>query len=127
MEPLYPDRPITPFKDLTTREQYDFDNGVENRNIVDNHRTIVSAIQKSPYYVELEDENVHFERYTDKYTKEKDNTKLASFYSYDILSKYIPTGKSAVIVLLSRTLRGEITKRSTWNAIENPSYSSGGY
>lgn len=35
---------------------------------------------------------MHFERYTDKYTKEKDNTKLASFYSYDVLSRDIPTG-----------------------------------
>ena len=61
-------------------------------SIVDNHRTIVGAIQKSPYYVELEERNMHFERYTDKYTKEKDNTKLASFYSYDVLSRYIPTG-----------------------------------
>lgn len=59
---------------------------------MDNHRTVVSTIQKSPYYVELDEGNMHFERYTDKYTKEKDNTRLASFYSYDILSKYIPTG-----------------------------------
>lgn len=65
-----------------------------NRSIVDNQRMVVSAIQKSPYYIELEDANMHFERYTDKYTKEKDNTKLAAFYSYDILSKYIPTGRS---------------------------------
>ena len=36
---------------------------------------------------------MHFERYTDKYTKEKDNTRLASFYSYDILSRYVPTGR----------------------------------
>ncbi|KAK8800828.1 hypothetical protein WA588_001659 [Blastocystis sp. NMH] len=81
MEPLYPERPIHPFTELTSREQ----------SIVDNQRMVVSAIQKSPYYIELEDANMHFERYTDKYTKEKDNTKLASFYSYDILSKYIPT------------------------------------
>ena len=53
---------------------------------------MVSSIQKSPYYVELDEGNMHFERYTDKYTQEKDNTRLASFYSYDILSKYIPTG-----------------------------------
>ncbi len=82
---------------------------IENRSIVDNHRTIVSAIQKSPYYVELEDENVHFERYTDKYTKEKDNTKLASFYPYDILSKYIPTGKYVLDCLSGRTLRREVS------------------
>ena len=42
---------------------------------------------------------MHFERYTDKYTKEKDNTRLASFYSYDILSKYIPTGSSSLLLL----------------------------
>lgn len=93
---------------------------------MDNHRTIVSAIQKSPYYVELEDENIHFERYTDKYTKEKDNTKLASFYSYDILSKYIPTGKCKFGWFNGRTLRREITQRSPWHAIENSSYGSSG-
>lgn len=64
------------------------------RSILDNHRTIVGAIQKSPYYVELEERNMHFERYTDKYAKEKDNTRLASFYSSDVLSRYVPTGTS---------------------------------
>ena len=69
---------------------------------MDNQRMVVSAIQKSPYYIELEDANMHFERYTDKYTKEKDNTKLASFYSYDILSKYIPTGTNRGVLLICR-------------------------
>ena len=73
-----------------------------NRSIVDNQRMVVSAIQKSPYYIDLEDANMHFERYTDKYTKEKDNTKLASFYSYDILSKYIPTGMHRGVWLICR-------------------------
>ena len=50
-----------------------------------------------------------FERYTDKYTKEKDNTKLASFYPYDILSKYIPTGKYVLDCLSGRTLRREVS------------------
>lgn len=54
---------------------------------------VVSAIQKSPYYVELEDSNMRFERYTDRYLKEKDNASLASFYPYEILSKYVPTGR----------------------------------
>ena len=63
---------------------------------MENHRTIVSTIQKSPYYIELDEGNMHFERYTDKYTKEKDDTRLASFYSYDILSRYVPTGRIGI-------------------------------
>ena len=66
-----------------------------DRSIVENHRLVVSSIQKSPFYVELQEGNMQFERYSDKYSTQKNNTKLGSFYSYDILSKYIPTGMSA--------------------------------
>ena len=31
---------------------------------------------------------MQFERYSDKYSAQKNNTKLVSFYSYEILSKY---------------------------------------
>ena len=68
---------------------------------------VVSTIQKSPYYVELEDSNMLFERYTDKYLKEKDNANLASFYPYEILSKYVPTGRVENIPIHSVELVGE--------------------
>lgn len=56
---------------------------------------------------------MHFERYTDKYTKEKDNTRLASFYSYDILSKYIPTGIFQIMVLTVELLGEKSQKPAT--------------
>ena len=70
----------------------------------------MSSIQKSPFYVELQEGNMQFERYSDKYSTQKNNTKLGSFYSYDILSKYIPTGISAEIVV-SLELLGEKSQR----------------
>ena len=72
---------------------------------------IVSAIQKSPYYVELEDSNMLFERYTDKYIKEKDNANLASFYPYEILSKYVPTGRFKITQTDSLELVGEKARK----------------
>ena len=55
---------------------------------------------------------MHFERYTDKYTKEKDNTKLASFYSYDVLSRYIPTGNNYLCVTRVELLGEKALKSS---------------
>ena len=80
------------------------------RSIVENHRLVVSSIQKSPFYVELQEGNMQFERYSDKYSAQKNNTKLGSFYSYEILSKYIPTG-SLVVFTCCVELLGEKSQK----------------
>ena len=96
MDPLYSERSISPIIELSRQEQYAATSNLPYRSMVDYYRTVMSAIQKSPYYIELDEGNMHFERYSDKYTKEKDNTKLSAFYSNDMLSKYIPTGRDLV-------------------------------
>lgn len=53
---------------------------------------------------------MQFERYSDKYSAQKNNTKLGSFYSYEILSKYIPTG-SLVIFSCCVELLGEKSQK----------------
>ncbi|KAK8803404.1 hypothetical protein WA158_001098 [Blastocystis sp. Blastoise] len=80
-EELFPERTIEPYAQLDDEEQ----------KKVEAYRQVLLSIQRSPYYVEVENNEWKIDRYSDIYNSNQSKVSLTSLYSYDVLSKYIPT------------------------------------
>lgn len=59
---------------------------------MENYRQVLKAIQRSPYYVDVDENEWKVDRYSDKYNKNTTKPDLHTLYTYKVLSNYIPTG-----------------------------------